>query len=109
MPGKVHVDTDLMQVTAQRSGAIADNLVAHARTLSAGLEFVRNNWHGQAGDAFRAATRNQEQTLNQLVQRLHVVAGVVRQGGQGFDSQDAGAGSRVATEGGQYLNQPLNS
>lgn len=109
MPGKIQVDTGLMQVTAQQSASIADNMITHARTLSAGIDFVRENWRGQAGDAFRATTQNQSALLNRLIQKLQLVSEVVKQGGQGFDSHDAGASTNLNTHGQQFLNGKLNS
>ena len=108
MAGHVQVDTGLMQATAQGSANIADNMVTQAKTLSAGIDFDRETWKGQAGDAFRAATQNQTTLLSQLIQKLQLVSDTVKQGGQGFDSHDASGRSKVEVQGQQFLNGSLN-
>jgi WXG100 family type VII secretion target len=108
MAGQFQVDTGLMQTTAQGSANIADNMITQAKTLSAGIDFVRENWKGQAGDAFRGATHNQTTLLSQLIQKLQLVTDLVKQGGQGFDSHDASGSSKVEVQGQQFLNGSLN-
>lgn len=108
MAGQVRVDTGLMQVTAQQSANKADNMIAQARTLSAGIEFVRERWHGQAGDAFRMAMQNQQALLDQLIQKLQVVSETIKQAGQGFDGQDASGRTKLTAQGQSFLNGSLN-
>jgi WXG100 family type VII secretion target len=108
MAGQVQVDAGLMQVTAQQSATIADNMLTQAKTLVTGLEFVRSNWRGAAGDAFRATTEGQKAVLDKLVQRLQFVSETIKRGGQGFDSQDTDASGKLNLQGQQFLNAPLN-
>lgn len=108
MAGQFHVDTGALQSTAQSASNIADNMITQARTLSAGLEFVRERWLGQTGDAFRAASENQKAVLDQLIQRLQFVSETVKRGGQGFDSQDAAGRAKLGTQGQHFLNGSLN-
>jgi WXG100 family type VII secretion target len=108
MAGQVRVDTDLMHVTAQQSATKADNMIAQARTLSAGIEFVRDRWQGQAGEAFRIAMGNQQALLDQLIRKLQLISETIKQAGQGFDSQDASGRARLTAQGQSFLNGPLN-
>jgi WXG100 family type VII secretion target len=108
MAGDFRVDTSAMQSTAQGASNIADNMITQARTLGAGIEFVRERWRGQAGDAFRAASENQKAVLDQLIQRLQTVSETIKRGGQGFDGHDSEAHAKVVAQGQQFLNGSLN-
>lgn len=108
MAGQVQVDTALMQATAQQSANKADNMITHAKTLTTGIDFVIQRWQGQAAEAFRLAMSAQKPVLEQLIQRLQFVAEKIRQGSEGFDTQDAGAQSKVAAQGQNFLTTPLN-
>jgi WXG100 family type VII secretion target len=108
MDNHVQVDTGRMQATAQGASNIASNMVNQARTLRAGVDFVRQNWTGQAGDAFRAVTQDQHALLDQLINKLQFVAELVKRGAQGFDGHDANSRTKLATPGQQFLNGSLN-
>lgn len=108
MAPPVRVDTDVMQATGRQGEDSAQNMLGHARTLRTGLEFVRNKWQGQAGNAFRAATQGQEKMLDQLIVKLQDISSKITKGGQGFDTQDAGAGTNLNAKGQQFLTAPLN-
>lgn len=104
----VQIDTGLMQTTAQQSTNIAQNMITHAKTLSVGIDFVMNNWWGQAGDAFRATMGTQKPLLDQLIQKLTTVADTVNQGARGLDSQDTSGRANLTTQGENFLSGPLN-
>lgn len=104
----VQIDTGLMQTTAQQSTNIAQNMITHAKTLSAGIDFVMTTWQGQAGDAFRATMGTQKPMLDQLIQKLTTVADTVNQGAQGLDSQDLGGKTNLTSQGQHFLSGPLN-
>jgi len=104
----VQIDTGLMQTTARQSTNIAQNMITHAKTLSVGIDFVMNNWRGQAGDAFRATMGTQKPYLDQLIQKLTTVADTVNQGAQGLDSQDTSGRANLTTHGENFLSGPLN-
>lgn len=108
MAGQVNVDTTLMQVTAQQSATKADNMIAQAKTLRAGIDFVNQRWQGAAGDAFRAAMRDQTATLDALIERLRFVSDTIRRGGQGLESHDQSGQQKLTTQGHNFLNGRLN-
>jgi WXG100 family type VII secretion target len=107
MAGQVQVDTAAMQSTAQQSGAIADQMIEHARTLRAGVEYVQS-WQGEAAKAFMTTMSGQSALLDQLITKLKEVAELVNRGGQGFDSQDAAGRSNLTAQGQNFLNGQLN-
>jgi WXG100 family type VII secretion target len=106
--GQVQVDTTQMVMTAQKSANIADNIIGHAQVLRSGIDFVLGSWQGQSGEAFRTSMQNQKTTLDQLIRKLQQVSDQVKQGGQGFDSQDAAGRSRTQAQGSGFLSSPLN-
>ena len=107
MAGQVQVDTALMQTTARQSGSIAEQMIGHARTLRAGVDFVRN-WQGEAAKAFITTMGDQGTVLDQLIEKLTTVADLVNRGAQGFDSQDTAARSNLTAQGQGFLGAPLN-
>jgi WXG100 family type VII secretion target len=104
----LNVDTDMMQLTGRKGDNIAQAMAGEAQVLRHGLEFVRNNWKGQAGDAFRVATQGQQEMLDRLVMKLTDISGKLGRGGAGIDEQDAGAGSNLMTAQGHLSGGPLN-
>jgi WXG100 family type VII secretion target len=108
MAGQVQVDTALMLSTAQQSSNIAGNMITHAKTLSAGIDYVMTTWTGQAGDAFRNTMGVQKPMLDQLIQKLQTVSDTINQGAQGLDSQDTSGRANLNSQGQTFLNGSLN-
>jgi WXG100 family type VII secretion target len=104
----VYVDTAMMQAAAQQSAAKADNMLGHAKTLRAGIDFVVQRWQGQAGEAFRNAMQNQTALLDQLIQKLQFASETVKRGAQGFESQDADGRAQLIAQGQKVITTPLN-
>jgi WXG100 family type VII secretion target len=108
MAGQLRYDTDLMQATAQQSANKADNMIMHAKTLTAGIDYVSQRWQGLAGDEFRRTMLNQKTMLNQLIQKLQSISEKIKQGGQGLASSDASGRSKVQSQGETFLSGSLN-
>lgn len=108
MAGLVKVDTARMLSTAQQSSNIAENMITHAKTLSAGIDYVMTTWRGQAGDAFRSTMGTQKPMLDQLIEKLRTVSDTINRGAQGLDSQDTSGRTNLTSQGQHFLNGSLN-
>ncbi|WP_425441651.1 WXG100 family type VII secretion target [Sinomonas mesophila] len=90
------VDTDAIDVSAQRVLATAERVQAEVQTMKGDLENLRGSWQGQAANSFQALVADWARTQAQVEASLAQIGGALRSAGSAYGSIESDNARRFA-------------
>jgi WXG100 family type VII secretion target len=99
---KTQAEFAVMASTAAKFDDVNQSLQSMLSTLMSELSVLSSAWKGRGATAFEQVKQQYAEDLKSLNTALSQTAVSIRESGQGYDTTDSDAASRVSSTGGNF-------